>query len=602
MERNLCGKELELSIRHYPSLNSTGGRRSKLSEREMFELLWKGVRAQNIPFAIDGHTIQLNDAFNLEDRDIARFSYFLGNGSRFYLDSGGHPELCTPECFDVSDVVKYELGLCDLAEEALFHATRELHQEGFSGSIELHKTNMDAFGDTWGCHWNLLSYRKVPGKNEATLFKEVMHFLIPFFVTSPIYTGAGTSVTNTGELRWCISQRALFMEEEVGTSTTSKRALFNVKDEPLADREKYRRLHLIAPDHNMNEFAAYLGLSIAQMLVRLAERGSVEFTHGLKSQDTSFYLSLASSETDASLIAQEVSKNPNHSFKLRNGTSVTALEHQWGYYKLLRRYYEQGLFKDDPEAGYKLSCYEHILQSLQDQTVYAEQRVDHLIKKKALDQWMEEQQELLSKKHSNFKKVQIYDWQALYAWRPVLEMLKDLRVYKDLKKAKSKTSKEVMAVLQATLQPATYAILQRSVKFRELRMVYYQQAFTAYHELLAKDVSYHSLKRHPHLWPQEEIGLFHALRSQGKILATHELLPFFSSSGGTLEESVEQELKQRWRQPPPGRANRRGGLITEQYPLRQRLFADWHKVVYQNGSTFKTRTWTDPLNLDASPQ
>lgn len=602
MAQELCGKELELSVKHFLGANPEEGRRFRLSEGDLFQLLWQGIHAQGIPFASDAHTARgFGTSINAEDPYLAQLSYFLGNGARFYLDSGGHPEICTPECLSVSEAILYETSLCDLLEESLSLATHQMHAEGFPGRIELHKNNMDSAGNSWGCHWNILSNRKVPGKDENTLFKELIQVLVPFFATNSIYTGSGTSITHQKTLHWCISQRALFMEEEVGSSTTAKRNLFNLRDEPLAIREKYRRLHLIAPDHNMSEFAAYLGLGIAQMLVRVVEQGDSEFITAADSQTPFFHLSPQSNYRSdyTALAAQEVSKDPHHRFELRNGVSMTALEHQWEYYRLLRRNQRKGVFSDDPEAEYKLSCFEKVLQSLEDQTSYAEQRVDHLIKRKALNEWMAEQQEALAKKHRNFKEIKIYDWQQLRAWQPVLDLLKTHRAYGALKEIKPTTSNEVMAFLEKKLEPGVYIELQRTVKTRDLRMIYYNYAYRAYHDLLALDVSYHSLKRHPHLWPKEEIGLFHQLRMQGKVPPIHELLPFFPPSE-SLEKNVENELQRRRRMAPSGRAGERGKLITELHQCGTPAYADWHAVVYEDGSRFKKRTWIDPFALESS--
>ncbi len=273
MSRNLCGKELEFGM-----VSS-----NHLDVRTVFHYLRDAlIQDLAIPYAVDFHELcrdredLLLDPSSLEDEDEEEIpsgeSIFLGNGFRFYLDMR-KIEASTPECFRVSEVITWERGMAYLLEEALYIATLKARADGFHGEIDLLKNNMDMYGNTYGCHWNILTDRKNPLLYDPTDFRDIAKVLVPFFATSSIYTGAGTCVDKEGNIHWSISARSLFMEEDSSSSTTSKRGLVNLRDEPLANREKYRRLHLISPDHNMSEFQAWLGLGIATLVVGMVECG-----------------------------------------------------------------------------------------------------------------------------------------------------------------------------------------------------------------------------------------------------------------------------------------------------------------------------------------
>ena len=191
---------------------------------------------------------------------------FLENGARLYLDVGSHPEYATPECDTVYDLVVHDKAGERILEGLLKAAEARLREEGISGDIYLFKNNTDSAGNSYGSHENYLVSRY----GEFGRLAEVM---IPFFVTRQIFAGAGKVLQTARGALFCISQRAEHIWEGVSSATTRSRPIINTRDEPHADAEKYRRLHVIVGDSNMNEWTSYLKVGTTALLLRMVEEG-----------------------------------------------------------------------------------------------------------------------------------------------------------------------------------------------------------------------------------------------------------------------------------------------------------------------------------------
>jgi len=179
---------------------------------------------------------------------------FLGNGARLYLDVGSHPEYATPECDSLYDLVVHDKAGERILEKLLTGAEERLGDEGVHGDIYLFKNNTDSAGNSYGCHENYCTSRN----DDFGAYSEV---LIPFLVSRQIYAGAG-KVLNTGRgATFCLSQRAEHIWEGVSSATTRSRPIINTRDEPHADAELYRRLHVIVGDSNMSGFADHNDLT-----------------------------------------------------------------------------------------------------------------------------------------------------------------------------------------------------------------------------------------------------------------------------------------------------------------------------------------------------
>ncbi len=191
---------------------------------------------------------------------------FLRNGARLYLDVGSHPEYATPECDSLLSLVTHDKAGERILEGLLIDAEKRLNDEGIAGDIYLFKNNTDSAGNSYGCHENFLVARH--GE-----FSRMADVLIPFLVTRQLICGAGKVLQTPRGAVYCLSQRAEHIWEGVSSATTRSRPIINTRDEPHADAERYRRLHVIVGDSNMNESTTLLKVGSADLVLRMMEQG-----------------------------------------------------------------------------------------------------------------------------------------------------------------------------------------------------------------------------------------------------------------------------------------------------------------------------------------
>ena len=186
----------------------------------------------------------------------------LPNGARFYVDHA-HPEYSTPECTNPRDLV-----IWDRAGERILDLARRRAEAASPPEqrILIYKNNSDSKGNSYGTHENYLIDRRCP-------FTRIVQYMMPFLVTRQVFTGAGKvgSENNLEYTEYQISQRADFLETEVGLETMHSRPIINTRDEPHADPEKYRRLHVIVGDANMSEVANYLKVGTTSIVLSMIE-------------------------------------------------------------------------------------------------------------------------------------------------------------------------------------------------------------------------------------------------------------------------------------------------------------------------------------------
>jgi len=207
----------------------------------------------------DAHPSQLTDQ---DDSELGLANLILTNGSRFYVDHA-HPEYSTPEVTNPRDAVLWDRAGTVIAQRAADAGPV------FDGQkIRLYKNNVDNKGASYGCHENYLMKRSTP-------FAEIVRTLIPFFVTRQLFTGTGRLGKGSEGQRkeFQLSQRADYFEVEVGLETTLKRPLINTRDEPHADPEKYRRLHVIIGDANLSDTATLLKMGSTAIVLSMIESG-----------------------------------------------------------------------------------------------------------------------------------------------------------------------------------------------------------------------------------------------------------------------------------------------------------------------------------------
>jgi Pup amidohydrolase len=274
----------------------------------------------------------------------------LTNGARYYVDHA-HPEYSTPECSNPLELVCH-----DRAGEVILgrsmEAARQLLPPG--DEILIHKNNSDGKGNSYGCHENYLMDRAVP-------FSRIVQRVTPHLVTRQVYCGAGKVGQETGDTEhpahFQLSQRADFFEEEVGLETTLKRPIVNTRDEPHADPQKYRRLHVIVGDANLAEVATFLKVGATAIVLAMIED---DFHAG---RDLSLANPVAA--------IRAVSRDPDLALtlELASGERMTAVELQWELHGLARKYAdERGLacLGEDPDvARMVLDRWEHVLHGLE---------------------------------------------------------------------------------------------------------------------------------------------------------------------------------------------------------------------------------------------
>ncbi len=238
---------------------------------------------------------------------------FLRNGARLYLDVGSHPEYATPECDSLIDLVAHDKAGERILEGLLVEAERRLREEGIAGDVHLFKNNTDSAGNSYGCHENYLVGRH--GE-----FSRLADVLVPFLVTRQVICGAGKVLQTPRGAVYCISQRAEHIWESVSSATTRSRPIINTRDEPHADAERFRRLHVIVGDSNMSETTTLLKVGSTDLVLRMIEAGVVMRDLTLENPIRAI---------------REVSHDITckRKVKLANGREATALEIQREYHR-----------------------------------------------------------------------------------------------------------------------------------------------------------------------------------------------------------------------------------------------------------------------------
>ncbi|HTN42426.1 MAG TPA: Pup--protein ligase [Nitrospiria bacterium] len=292
---------------------------------------------------------------------------FLVNGARFYQDTGCHPEYSTPECDNIFDLVTHDKAGERLVEGCLPLAEERLKEEGLNGEIFIFKNNTDSMGNTYGCHENYLMRRDVD-------FWKVTEQLIPFFVTRQIYAGAGKLLKLSGKTHYFLSQRAQHIHEKTSSSTTSSRSIINTRDEPHADAEKYRRLHIIVGDSNMSEFTTLMKVGVTAVVLSMIEEGytvpNIELEDPVKA-------------------IREISRDTTlkRRVKLEDGRELTGIEIQRIY--LERAYDYLASTEVDSITKDIVQKWENILNKLEEDPMQLSRQIDWVTKKELMISYME---------------------------------------------------------------------------------------------------------------------------------------------------------------------------------------------------------------------
>jgi proteasome accessory factor A len=299
-----------------------------------------------------------------QQENIAR-NKTLVNGARYYVDHA-HPEYSCPEVTNARDLVIHEK-----AGERIVEISRRAANTLLPGDAEmvLYKNNSDRKGNSYGSHENYLMDRR-------TSFKQIVECLMPFFVTRQVFAGAGKvgSENRAHPCRYQLAQRSDFFETEVALDTMVKRPIINTRDEPHADRDKYRRLHVILGDSNMSEFTIYLRNGITALILAMIEDGAVERDLTLREPVRAI---------------KEISHDPSlrTEVQLERGAKLTAVQIQKEYLELALRYTAGRSI--DPMLSDLLAKWQDVLERLERDPMELSREIDWIIKLAMVESFME---------------------------------------------------------------------------------------------------------------------------------------------------------------------------------------------------------------------
>ena len=298
-----------------------------------------------------------------EDQNIPNL--VLPNGARFYVDHA-HPEYSSPEVLSPLEIVKW-----DLAGEQIMKKACELDALIYpEDKIRIFKNNVDNKGASYGTHENYIAKR-------STDFNKLISGLTPHFISRQIYCGAGrVGIGQNSEVSgFQISQRADYIEAQVGLETTLRRPIINTRDEPHADPKTYRRLHVINGDANMSDFATLLKVGVTSIIIKMIEE---DFLNA----------------TDIQIINPvEVIKNISHDIKLEqvyettNLRKVSAVDMQEWYLEKSIDFLEK--WGSDKETDHVIELWEQTLNMLKNDRDSLKNKVDWIAKYELVNKYMD---------------------------------------------------------------------------------------------------------------------------------------------------------------------------------------------------------------------
>ena len=296
--------------------------------------------------------------------DAGLANVILTNGARLYVDHA-HPEYSTPEVTNPRDAVLWDKAGERIMAEASRRAAQTVPGQP---PIQLYKNNTDNKGQSYGSHENYLMSR-------ATPFADIVRHLTPFFVSRQVVAGqgrVGIGQDGRGE-GFQLSQRADFFEVEVGLETTLKRPIINTRDEPHADAERYRRLHVIIGDANLSETSTYLKLGTTSLVLAMIE-------------DKFLTVDLSVEEPVSSLRAVSHDPSLRHVLTLRSGRTLTAVQLQMEYLEQARKYVEDRFGDDvDAQTADVLDRWESVLTRLEQDPMLCARELDWVAKLRLLE-------------------------------------------------------------------------------------------------------------------------------------------------------------------------------------------------------------------------
>ncbi len=294
---------------------------------------------------------------------------FLRNGSRLYLDVGSHPEYATAECDSIRQLVAHDRAGERILEGLCVDAEHRLREEGINGDIYLFKNNTDSAGNSYGCHENFLVERSVD-------FPALAEGFIPFLISRQAIAGAGKVLQTPRGSLYALSQRADHIWEGVSSATTRSRPIINTRDEPHADADLYRRLHVIVGDSNMSETTTMLKVASADLVLRMLESGTVMRDMSLENPIRAI---------------REISHDVTGQQKVRlaNGRELSALEMQIEYFDKVSTFVDRRDLRAEPVVARTMELWERTIKAVGAQDLsLIDREIDWAIKWQMIDRYM----------------------------------------------------------------------------------------------------------------------------------------------------------------------------------------------------------------------
>ena len=325
-----------------------------------------------------GVTCTLRGQRRLSPDEVARYLFrkvvswgrssnvFLENGARLYLDVGSHPEYATPECDSILECITHDRAGERILEGLVTGAEQRLRDEGIRGTIYLFKNNTDSAGNSYGCHENFLTTRT----DDLSYYGAT---LLPFFVSRQIFAGGGHILQTARGPVFSISQRAEHIWEGVSSATTRSRPIINTRDEPHADSERFRRLHVIVGDSNMSEYTNFLKVGAAACVLRMIEDPVASLRD----------LTLENPIRAIRDISHDITCR--RKVRLASGRELSALDIQRELLDRALRYADQRGFTTEEQRA--LDMWEHCIVALENDPLKLDREIDWVIKYRIIDEY-----------------------------------------------------------------------------------------------------------------------------------------------------------------------------------------------------------------------
>lgn len=270
---------------------------------------------------------------------------FLINGARLYLDVGSHPEYATAECADIASLIAQDKAGERICADLVTEAQTRLAHDGIEGDIYLFKNNTDSAGNSYGSHENYL----IPRQGEFSYYSDS---LIPFLISRQLICGAGKVLQTVKGTIYSFSQRAEHIWEGTSSATTRSRPIINTRDEPHADAERFRRLHVIVGDSNMSQTSTMLKIGSTELVLQL-----IETAGGARD--------LAVENPIRAIREISYDLTGSGMVKLADGRRISALDLQQEYYqRSVSHAHKEGLLEQIPYLAQSADLWRRTLEAI----------------------------------------------------------------------------------------------------------------------------------------------------------------------------------------------------------------------------------------------